>query len=187
MSFHIIPVAEADVITLVKSIDRVIINPIIFFLFAVAMVYFLYGVAQYFMSSDNEEVRSKSKTHMIWGVIGLFIMVGVFGIMRILLNTVGENRIQVNSNGDFNVSGVNQEDNNNAPVLPDKPVLENQNSGKDLFMETEQMSVALQIAQISRLMFILLIHLQDMRQSRTCAGIITINLSTTKQIQSSML
>lgn len=133
MSFHIIPVAEADVLSLVKSIDRVIINPIIFFLFAVAMVYFLYGVAQYFMSSDNEEVRSKSKTHMIWGVVGLFIMVGVFGIMRILLNTFGETRIQVNNNGDFNVSGTN---------LDDKQVQESPNSGKDLFNESTTLDVS---------------------------------------------
>lgn len=128
MSFHIIPVAEADVLSLVKSIDRVIINPIIFFLFAVAMVYFLYGVAQYFLSSDNEEVRSKSKTHMLWGIIGLFIMVGVFGIMRILLNTVGENRIQVNGNGDFSVSSSET-----GTTLGDTQVDENPNSGKDLF------------------------------------------------------
>jgi hypothetical protein len=124
MSFNIVPVAEADVLTLVKSIDKVIINPIIIFLFAVAMVYFLYGVAQYLLASDNEEVRSKSKSHMMWGVIGLFIMVAVFGIMRILLNTFGETKIQVNSNGDFNVTGT---------TLNDTPVANNPGTGGDLF------------------------------------------------------
>ena len=64
MVFQLIPVAEAStesVLALVKSIDKVIINPIIVFLFACAIAYFLYGVAQYFLSPDSEEVRKKSK------------------------------------------------------------------------------------------------------------------------------
>lgn len=103
MSFEIIPVAEASVVTLMKSIDRVIINPIIFFLFALAMVYFLYGLVQYLMSPDNEELRQSSKSHMVWGVVGLFIMVAVFGIMRIILNTLGENSIKIQPNGDYQI------------------------------------------------------------------------------------
>jgi hypothetical protein len=116
MHFQIIPVAEASVLTLIKSIDRVLINPIIFFLFACALAYFLFGVVQYFVSADNEEVRKKSKSHMIWGVIGLFIMVAVFGIMRLILSTVGENKIKINNNGDFVVDGSNLTNTtNNSP------------------------------------------------------------------------
>ncbi len=104
VDFGIIPTAEASVVTLMKSIDRVIINPIIFFLFALAMVFFLYGVAQYLLNPDNEEVRSTSKTHMIWGVIGLFVMIAVFGIMRLILGTVGGNNIKVQPNGDYEIA-----------------------------------------------------------------------------------
>ena len=104
MDFQIIPIAEANVTTLMQSINKVIINPIIFFLFACAMVYFLYGVAQYFLSPDSEEVRKKSKEHMLWGVIGLFIMVAVFGIMNLILGTVGENKIKIQSTGNYEVN-----------------------------------------------------------------------------------
>jgi hypothetical protein len=104
MSFEIIPVAEASVLTFVKSINRVIINPIIFFMFAVAMVYFLYGVVQYLLSPGNEELKKTSKSHMLWGIIGLFIMVGVFGIMRIILNTVGADNIKINNDGTYTVT-----------------------------------------------------------------------------------
>lgn len=105
MNIEIIPRAEASITTLMKSIDRVIINPIIFFLFALAMVYFLYGVVQYFLASDNEEVRKSSKSHMLFGVIGLFVMVAVFGIMNLILATVGENKIKINNSGDYVVGG----------------------------------------------------------------------------------
>lgn len=124
MVFQLIPVAEAStesVLALVKSIDKVIINPIIVFLFACAIAYFLYGVAQYFLSPDSEEVRKKSKVHMLWGIIGLFIMVAVFGIMRLILNTVGESRIKINNNGDYTINGTNIADRDINPLEVDDP------------------------------------------------------------------
>ena len=107
MDFQFISIAEASVESLMRGINKVVINPIIIFLFAVALVYFVYGLLQYLMSSDNEEVRKKSKSHMIWGVVGLFIMVAVFGIMRLILSTVGENKIKINDAGDYVVDGSN--------------------------------------------------------------------------------
>ncbi|HUC88520.1 MAG TPA: hypothetical protein VMR49_00625 [Candidatus Paceibacterota bacterium] len=103
MNFQIIPVAEASVVTLMKSIDKVVINPIIYFLFALSMVYFLYGLAQYLLSPDNEEIRKSSKSHMLWGIVGLFIMVAVFGIMNLILGTFGENKIKIDSSGNYTV------------------------------------------------------------------------------------
>lgn len=104
MDLGFIPVAEASVATLMKSINRVVINPLILFMFAVAMVYFLYGLAQYFLNPNSEEIRKSSKSHMLWGIIGLFIMVAVFGIMRLILGTVGENNIKIDSTGDYIVN-----------------------------------------------------------------------------------
>ena len=89
MNFEIIPRAEASVQTLMNSINKVIINPLIVLLFALAVVYFIYGLAKYLLNPDNEEVRRSSKSHMLWGIIGMFIMVSVFGIMNLIINTIG--------------------------------------------------------------------------------------------------
>lgn len=89
MNLEIIPKAEASVVTLMKSINRVIINPLIILLFALALVYFIYGLIKYLLSPDNEEVRKSSKSQMLWGIIGMFIMVSVFGILSIIMNTFG--------------------------------------------------------------------------------------------------
>ncbi len=125
MDFQFIPVAEASVKTLMMSINRVIINPIILFLFACALTYFLYGVAQYFLSPNSEEIRKKSKSHMLWGVIGLFIMVAVFGIMNIILDTLGVKNIKINKNsGDYTVDGTTPPTTN----VPNSP-----NTGQDIF------------------------------------------------------
>jgi len=111
MYFGFTPVAEASVVTLMKSINKVVINPIIFFLFALAMVYFLYGVAQYLLSPDNEEIHKKSKSQMLYGVIGLFVMVAVFGIMNLILNTVGEKKIKIQNTGDYEIVNTGNSDN----------------------------------------------------------------------------
>lgn len=100
MNFDIIPKAEASVVTLMKSINRVIINPLIILLFALAVVYFIYGLARYLLSPDNEEVRKSSKSHMLWGIIGMFIMISVFGILSLIMNTFGIDN-NGNNNGDI--------------------------------------------------------------------------------------
>jgi hypothetical protein len=89
MNLGIISKAEASVDTLLNNINKVIINPLIGFLFALAMVYFIYGVTRYLLSPDNEEVRKESRSQMLWGIIGMFIMVSVFGIIHLVQDTVG--------------------------------------------------------------------------------------------------
>lgn len=106
MNLGIIPKAEASIVTLMESINRVIINPIIVLLFALAMVYFIYGLTRYLLSPDNEEIRKSSKSHMLWGIIGMFIMVSVFGIMNLLLNTLGEDRIDLDNSGNYSVEEI---------------------------------------------------------------------------------
>jgi hypothetical protein len=66
-----------------------IVNPIIYFLFAIALMYFLYGVIVFILNADDEEARKTGKKHILWGIIGLFIMVSVYGILGIVLGTVG--------------------------------------------------------------------------------------------------
>ena len=103
MNFQIIPIAEADVTTLMESISRVVINPLIVLLFALAIAFFVYGLSRYLLSPDNEELRKASKSQMLWGIIGMFIMVAVFGIMRLILSTLGENKIQIDDTGNYTV------------------------------------------------------------------------------------
>jgi len=72
--------------TLLEKIAKQIVNPLITLMFAVAVVFFIYGVVEFISASDNEEARTTGKQHMIWGIIGIFIMVSVWGIMNVLKN-----------------------------------------------------------------------------------------------------
>ena len=69
---------------LISNIKDYILNPIIGFMFAVAVVMFIYGIVEYIWGADNEEKIAVGKKHMIYGIIGIFIMIGVYGILNIL-------------------------------------------------------------------------------------------------------
>ena len=69
---------------LISNIKDYILNPIIGFMFAVAVVMFIYGIVEYIWSADNEDKVAVGKTHMIYGIIGMFVMIGVYGILNIL-------------------------------------------------------------------------------------------------------
>lgn len=72
--------------SLLSKIASSIFNPLITLMIAVAVVFFIYGVVEFIGAANNEEARTKGKQHMVWGIIGLFIMVSVWGIMNVLNN-----------------------------------------------------------------------------------------------------
>ncbi len=76
----------SSVDTLLGKIAAQIINPIIGLMVAIAVLVFLYGVMEFIAGAGNEEKRTQGKQHIIYGIIGLFIMVSVFGIMHVLCN-----------------------------------------------------------------------------------------------------
>ncbi|MBT3282608.1 hypothetical protein HON59_00465 [bacterium] len=78
----------SSVYRLIDSIEFLIINPLIGLLFAAGLVFFLWGLAQFIMNADSEEGRTKGKQHMVWGIVGMFIMVGAYAIINILSNTL---------------------------------------------------------------------------------------------------
>ncbi|MEK7588263.1 MAG: pilin [Patescibacteria group bacterium] len=88
MDLFYVNVAYADVDTFIRSVNGKIINPIISLLFGLAVVYFLYGLVMFIMNSNSEEEKTTGKRHMIWGIIGFTIMIGVWGILQIVLDTL---------------------------------------------------------------------------------------------------
>ncbi len=64
-----------------------ILNYIIPFLIAVAVVIFLVGVVKYISAAGDEEKRKSGRETMMWGIVGLFVMVAVWGLVNIIWNT----------------------------------------------------------------------------------------------------
>ena len=73
--------------TFLSSIARVILNPLIVLGFAIALLYFFVGIFKFVSNSGDEKGREEGKKSIMWGLIGMFIMISVFGIIRVILNT----------------------------------------------------------------------------------------------------
>src|SRR3989338_10536882 len=69
------------------SIVMDFLSQAVIILVALAVVFFLYGILKYITAGDDEEKRGKMKNVMIYGIIGLFVMISFWGIVNILINT----------------------------------------------------------------------------------------------------
>lgn len=72
------------------SIIFIINNVFIPVIFAIAFLTFLWGVYRYFiLGADNEAEREKGKSFVLWGVIGFVVILSVWGLVAVVLNTFG--------------------------------------------------------------------------------------------------
>lgn len=77
-----------------EILDRIaqnILNPLIYLLFALALFYFTWGLFVFLLNRDSEQEFSTGKRHMIWGLVGMAIMAGAFGIVSIIVATFNLN------------------------------------------------------------------------------------------------
>ena len=66
-----------------------IVNPAVKLLFGLALLYFFYGLVVFMYDNSNGKGNLKEgKDHVLWGIVGLFIMVSVFGILQLICGTV---------------------------------------------------------------------------------------------------
>lgn len=71
-------------------------NVLVPFLFAVAFIIFIYGVAKkYIFSNGDEGAVEEGHKLILWGLVGFFVMISVWGLVNIVVDTFGLN-IQTN-------------------------------------------------------------------------------------------
>jgi NADH:ubiquinone oxidoreductase subunit 2 (subunit N) len=58
-------------------------------IFALAFVVFIWGVFRYFIfGGHNDEARESGKKLMLYGILGFFVMVSIWGLVNILVGSV---------------------------------------------------------------------------------------------------
>ena len=78
---------------------------IISLLFVVATAVFLWGIVTYLTAAGDENKLSTGKTYILWGIVALFVMLVVWGLVELLITT-------------FNVGGVSGNSEKGIPLLP---------------------------------------------------------------------
>lgn len=81
--------ASGGAIGLIKWFS-VLISYVIPVIIALAVAYFVYNVFKYAIAG-NEDDKAKAKTEIIWGVIGLFAIISVWGLVNFLGSTFNLN------------------------------------------------------------------------------------------------
>jgi hypothetical protein len=68
-----------------------IITPLMTVVFAVGFLLFIWGLAKFMMNVEegSSSSQSEGRQHMIWGVVGMLIMVSFWGIIGLIDNTLG--------------------------------------------------------------------------------------------------
>lgn len=64
-----------------------IVNPTILLLAGTAFVVFIWGVFEFIMHAGDETKRSEGRSAIMWGLVGLVIIFGAYGIINVALGT----------------------------------------------------------------------------------------------------
>ena len=78
----------AATVSLLQRILVNIVNPLITLMVAVALIYFLWGVFEFVRNAESSEERKKGGMHMLYGALGLFIMLTAYGVLNLIVGTV---------------------------------------------------------------------------------------------------
>ncbi len=79
---------------------KTLLDQLVVFLIALAVVWFIWNVIRYTMSSD-EEAKGKAKSQMIWGIIAIAVIVSVWGLVGILQDMFLGTRGVTGAQGNF--------------------------------------------------------------------------------------
>ena len=62
-------------------------NTVVYILTALAVLFIVYNVVMYLIKPAGEEGRSAAGMNILWGIVGLFVIVSIWGLVNILTNT----------------------------------------------------------------------------------------------------
>lgn len=82
-------IVSAQAITDVNSLTYKLTNignVVIEILIAFAVIWIIFNVVKYIMAGDGES-RAPIRQSILWGIVGLFVILSIWGLVRILTNT----------------------------------------------------------------------------------------------------
>ncbi len=76
--------------TIASRLTNLIVNPLIALIFAAGLLVFFWGVIEFLLAINAGGTSSKEdgKKHMLWGLIGMFIMVAAYGFFNFLVSNI---------------------------------------------------------------------------------------------------
>lgn len=72
-----------------QNIVTEIFAPLYQLIAALAVVYFLYGVMRFIIDMNDPEKKNFGKSHLLWGLVGVFIVFTAGAVLPIFTNIFG--------------------------------------------------------------------------------------------------
>ena len=66
-----------------------VLNNALSVLIALSLAFFLWGLAQFVLHAGEDKARDEGKKRMLWGIIALFVMFAIFGILNWIGQAIG--------------------------------------------------------------------------------------------------
>jgi hypothetical protein len=66
-----------------------LINPVISIIVGLGVVYFFWGMGQFILRAGEDKAREEGRQKMIWGIVAIFVMVSISGIIAFLGDATG--------------------------------------------------------------------------------------------------
>lgn len=111
--FVIPAVVSAQALTPITNVNNLstrllgIGNVVIYILGSLAVVYIVWNVVQYFIHGESD--KKEAGMNIIWGIVGLFVIVSIWGLVNILTNTfktISTDQAIPNLGNDINRGGI---------------------------------------------------------------------------------
>lgn len=83
------PAYVTEAKSLVAKLESAILFPLMTLLSAAAFLIFLWGAYQFVLGAEDGSAREEGRRHMLYGIIGLLIIISAYGILKIAAGTFG--------------------------------------------------------------------------------------------------
>ncbi|GEM_PF-3904934 len=74
------------------------LNLVIGVLIALSIVVFIWSIIRYILLAKSDDDKNSAKKQMLWSIVAIAVIVGIFGIANLLLATFGVNNNRLNNN-----------------------------------------------------------------------------------------
>lgn len=75
--------------SIVARIESAILFPLMTFMISLALLMFLWGAYEFVAGAESDQGREKGRTHMLYGIIGMLVMLSALAILKIAAGTFG--------------------------------------------------------------------------------------------------
>ena len=73
-----------------QRLTNLIVNPLIALVFTAGLLVFFWGVIEFLLAinADGHSSKEDGKQHMLWGLIGMFVMVAAYALFNFLVSNI---------------------------------------------------------------------------------------------------